>query len=265
MTSERAGEKGMTSDQWRKVLTEGEPAMRALRRVFRSLPSSPRCGMCLSPFRGIGGKVLGVTGFGPSRKNPRFCNRCFEEAPHGGAEVDTGILFADIRGYTAFSESHSPEEVRQLLNRFYIVATDALASRNAVIDKLVGDQVMALFVPGFAGQDYIGRMIESAETLLRGVGYGQSGEPWLQLGVGLDQGNAFVGNVGAGDVKDFTAIGDVVNTASRLQAEAQPGQIVMSEHVYEQAAERYPNARAVELQLKGRNEPVRARVIDVAA
>lgn len=255
----------MTSEDWRKTLTEGETAAHVLRRVFRSLPSAPRCGMCLAPFRGVGGKIMRVTGFGPSRKNPRFCNRCFEEAPHGGAEVDTGILFADMRGYTSFSEGRAPEEVTQLLNRFYGVATEALASRDAVIDKLVGDQVMALFVPGFAGRDYRAKLVDSADAMLRAVGYGTKDGAWLPLGVGIDCGNAWVGNVGSGDVKDFTAIGDVVNTAARLQGEAGPGQIVMSEHVYEQAAGRYPGARAVELELKGKSEPVRARVVDFAS
>lgn len=68
-----------------------------------------------------------MIGFAPSRKNPRYCMECFEKAPHGGAEVDAGILFADIRGFTTFAESRAPKEVARLLNRFYRLATGVLA------------------------------------------------------------------------------------------------------------------------------------------
>ena len=176
-----------------------------------------------------------------------------------------GILFADVRGYTALAEKEAPEEIARLLNRFYAVATNQLASRDALIDKLVGDEVMALFLTGLTGPGCFRKMASAAEGLLRGVGHGSSEGPWLPLGIGMDFGVAFVGNVGAGEVKDFTAIGDVVNTAARLQAEAKPGQIVMSERVYREVAERYPEVPRVELQLKGKSEPVAARVVEIAA
>ena len=170
-----------------------------------------------------------------------------------------------MRGYTAMAEKMAPEGVARLMNRFYAVATNVLAHRDAVIDKLVGDEVMALFIPGFAGKDYVQKMVSSAEALLRGVGYGLREGTWFPLGVGLDFGLAYVGNVGSGEVKDFTAIGDVVNTAARLQGEAKPGQIMMSERVYQQVAPRFPDARPVELSLKGKSEPVAARVIQLGA
>jgi adenylate cyclase len=78
------------------------------------------------------------------------------------------------------------------------------------------------------------------------------------------QGLAFVGNVGFGVVKDFTAVGDVVNTAARLQGEAAPGQMVMSERVYQAVSSRYPLVRPVQLQLRGKREPVLARVVTIA-
>ena len=253
-------------EAWRKSLIEGYTPALWMRKFFRMLPSSPRCGMCMAPFKGIGGVVLKPLPFtSPSRKNPMWCKVCFEEAPLGGAEVPTGVLFADIRGFTAYSESRSPEEVARHLNRFYSIATDIFARHDAVIDKMVGDEVMALFLPGFAGKDtYIDKMIAGAEAILRAVGFGADEEPWLHLGLGLDMGNAFVGNVGSGDVKDFTSIGDVVNTAARLQGQAKPGQIVMSERVYERAAGRYPNARQVQLDLKGKSEPVAARIVELS-
>jgi adenylate cyclase len=180
-------------------------------------------------------------------------------------EIEVGVLFADIRGYTALAESKPLEEVARLLNRFYAVATDALGSRDALIDKLVGDEVMALFLTGFTGPDCFDKMASAAEGLLRGVGHGSSEGPWLPLGIGMDFGVAFVGNVGAGEVKDFTALGDVVNTASRLQGEAKAGQVVMSERVYREVVDRYPDAPLFELKLKGKSEPVAARVVEFGA
>jgi adenylate cyclase len=256
------------AEEWRKALAEGYLPGLWMRRLFRMVPSSPRCGMCLAPFKGFGSIIFKPLPFtSPSRKNPNWCRVCFEEAPIGGAEVPTGVLFADVRGFTAYSESRSPEEVARLLNRFYTVAARVLAGHDAVIDKLVGDEVMALWLPGFAGRDtYITKMLEAAEELLRAVGFGGDAEPWLPLGLGLDHGPAFVGNVGSGEVKDFTALGDVVNTAARLQAQAKPGQIVMSERVYQEAgATRFPDAPMVQLELKGKSEPVAARIVDLNA
>ncbi len=174
-----------------------------------------------------------------------------------------GVLFADMRGFTSLAETMTPSQAADLLNRFYAVATDVFAKRDAVIDKLAGDEVMALFMQAFAGEEYLAKLASSAETLLRELGFGSGHESWLPLGIGIDCGVAFVGNVGSGEVKDFTAIGDVVNTAARLQGQAGPGQIVMSERVYEAVGTRFPNAPRVELELKGKSETVAARVIDI--
>ena len=173
------------------------------------------------------------------------------------------MLFVDMRGYTAFAEEKPPEEVVGLLNRFYAVASRVLCKHDALIDKLIGDEVMALFLTGLTGPRCCGKMVSAAASLLRGVGYGSSEGPWLPLGVGMDFGPAYVGNVGSGEVKDFTAIGDTVNTAARLQGEAKSGQIVLSERVYQEVAERYPDAQPVELELKGKSKPVPARVVEI--
>ncbi len=195
---------------------------------------------------------MGRIGFAPSRKNPRLCSQCFEKAPMGGAEMRVGILFADVRGFTALAERQAPDAVADLLNQFYASAVDVLCE-HAIIDKLVGDQVMALYLPGvFSGRPE-DHMVADARALLRAAGYGGS-EPWVELGVGLDFGTAFVGNVGAGDVKDFTAIGDVVNTAARLQAAAAGGEIVISSRVGERSGE-LSGAEERRLSLKGKSEP----------
>jgi adenylate cyclase len=231
-----------------------------LRRLNRAIPHGPRCKLCMCPFAGVG-RILPGPNFSPSRKNPNFCKRCFEQAPIGCREMEIGVLFADVRGYTALSESRPTAEITELMNRFYELAADVLMRHDAVIDKLIGDEVMALFIPSWTPAA-TSHMVHAAEELLRGVGSGSDTAAWLPLAIGMDYGLASVGNVGSGEVKDFTAIGDVVNTASRLQAWAEGGQLVMSERVKATLEGPSPEAEAVELALKGKAEPVRAWVVN---
>lgn len=203
-------------------------------------------------------------GFGPSRKNPTICNTCFEKAPMGGVETEIGVLFVDVRGYTSLTEHMAPDDVAGLMNRFYSAASKVL-TRSAIIDKLVGDEVMALYLPPLVGEHWEDALVRDATDLMSAVGYGTPDGSWLKLGVGVDVGRAYVGNVGAGDVKDFTALGDVVNTASRLQSAAGAGQVVMSERMFGRLAHPPPGATAVTLELKGKQEIQPARVIDLGA
>jgi adenylate cyclase len=237
---------------------------RTFSALMRRLPSEPRCRLCRAPYGGVGGRIMRRVGFGPSRKNPNLCNTCFEKAPMGGVEMEIGVLFADIRGFTAMAESMTPNAVAELLNRFYATASDVLED-HAIIDKLVGDEVMALYIPLLVGDGWEQRLMTDASRLLAAVGFGSAAGPWLQLGVGLDVGPAFVGNVGSGEVKDFTALGDVVNTASRLQANAAPGQIVLSQRLHDRLPTNSSTSKAMMLELKGKNEPQAAHVIDVGA
>ncbi len=237
---------------------------RAFMRVMRRLPAEPRCRLCNAPYGGIGGRIMRRFGFGPSRKNPNLCNTCFEKAPMGGVDMEIGVLFADVRGFTSLAERTPTDEVAQLLNRFYAAAS-AVLTRSALIDKFVGDEVMALYLPQLLREHWEDELVGDASDLLASVGYGTPPGPWLQLGVGLDIGRAYVGNVGAGEVKDFTAVGDVVNTAARLQSAAGGGQIVLSERLFGRLANPPDNATATTLGLKGKQDAEPARVIDLGA
>lgn len=237
---------------------------RTFTAIMRRLPSEPRCRLCHAPYGGFGGRIMRRLGFGPSRKNPTLCNTCFERAPMGGVEMEIGVLFADVRGFTSLAETMAPNDVAELLNRFYASAA-AVLGRSAIIDKLVGDEVMALYLPPLLAEDWEDTMLRDASDLLAAVGFGSGSGPWLKLGVGLDLGSAYVGNVGSGDVKDFTALGDVVNTAARLQSAAQEGQIVLSERLFGRLSDPAAGASSSSLELKGKREPEPVRVIDVGA
>jgi adenylate cyclase len=224
-------------------------------RLLRALPSSPRCGVCGAPFAGIGGRLIAPLGFRPSRKSPGVCATCVEAAPPGGMTTKAGILFADIRGFTSISERSDPEQVSALLRRFYACAEQVIFP-DAVIDKLIGDEVMALYISAFGHfEEPSPVMLAHARELLRAIGYGTPSGPFAEVGIGLDYGEAFVGNVGGGAYNDFTAIGDVVNVASRLQGEAHGGEIVASARVVDRLLPDRPGER-LELTLKGKAAPV---------
>jgi adenylate cyclase len=237
---------------------------RTFRTVMRRLPSAPRCRLCRVPYGGIGGRIMRRVGFGPSRKNPSLCNTCFEKAPMGGVEMEIGVLFADVRGFTSLAEGMALNDVADLLNRFYGSAAGVLAE-SAVIDKFVGDEVMALYLPALLAEHWEDEMLRDASDLLTAVGFGSAAEPWLKVGIGLDVGRAYVGNVGSGDVKDFTALGDVVNTAARLQASAEAGQIVMSERLFARLSESAVGASPKNVSLRGKRESEAVRVIEFGA
>ena len=197
----------------------------------------------------------------PSQKNPNLCKSCLEAAPIGGFETEVGVLFADIRGFTAWSEGRSPNEVANMLTRFYGLSSRVLTSDDALVE-FVGDQVMALYLTDFSslGARTPDVMISAGERLLCEICKVQPADP-LPIGVGIHMGLASVGNVGKGEFKDFTAVGDVVNTTARLQSCALAGQIVVSDEVYARAAGHHLLARPTSLTVKGKVGSFRAHVI----
>lgn len=261
-TPPRPDEAQTNAEEWERFYEYfGHAKVRRAVRIVSHLPSPPRCEACGNPFAGPGGWLMRRMGKSPSRKNPRWCNVCFEEAPEGGITLTTGVLFADVRGSTALAEGISPKDMAGRLNRFYSDLTQVIV-QHGIVDKLIGDAVMGLyFGPLSKDGRYVDSMVADARKILEAVGYGSHKGPRLEVGIGLDIGPAYVGIVGDGDIKDFTAIGDVVNTASRLQSAAGSGQIVMSEEVARVAA--VPDGAATTLELKGKAEPVAACVVTV--
>ena len=247
----------MTAEAWSTFWrASGSRRAHLAHHFLKLLPHGPRCGICSAPFGGLGRYVVWPFGYRPSRKNPNVCATCVELSPPGGMRMTIGVLFADLRGFTARSEAADPEQVSADLRRFYAAAEDVLLPE-AVIDKLIGDEVMALYIEEFTGRsDIADLMLEHGRQLLGRLADGVDSGPKLEVGIGLDYGEAFVGNIGERAIYDFTAVGDVVNVASRLTGVAGPGEIVMSERVTDKLAA--PVGEPVELELKGKAAPTRA-------
>ena len=241
---------------WQRLLVDGYEPLRKAQRVFRHLPSDPRCKLCQNPFAGVGGRLVGLMGRKPSRKNPNLCQYCFDHLPPGGIEIDVGVVFADVRSSIALGERSTPTEFAGRLNQFYSTATEVLISHDAIIDKLIGDEVMALFLQGLAGPDYRRKAVQAGLDLASRI----TDPP---IGVAVNAGIAFVGNVGSGTVMDFTALGDAINVGARLQSLAAPGQVVLAADLYRLVADEHPGARSETITVRGRDLPVEVALVSL--
>ena len=182
--------------------------------------------------------------------------------PDGGIEIDLAIMFADLRGSTSMAEKLEPSAFAEILNRFYRLTIEILAPHRAIIDKMIGDEVMAFFTP-MGSHNHRASAVMAGVELMRRFPEILPDEAVPRLGIGLNAGNAFVGKVGEDTVTDFTALGDTINTASRLQAEAEAGEIMINEELFESAASEFLNAEQRVLKLRGREEPMSVRVLRV--
>ncbi len=248
------------------MLTGDYPRLHSMRRMWGALPSAPRCKLCNAPFRGPGGVMMRAIGYGPSRLNRRLCKWCLRSVDKhpGGAEVEISVLFADVRGSTGLAERMPPEEFSKLLARFYGAAAEAIDDRDGIVDKFVGDAAVALFIPGFAGSEHASAAIAAARDLIERTGNDGS-SPWIPVGVGVHTGTSFVGSVGEGDARDFTALGDTVNAAARLSALAGAGEILISDDAATSAALDTAGLERRTLELRGREEALDAWVSSAAA
>jgi adenylate cyclase len=248
---------------WFWFTTNAFDVDKRLRRLFRHLPHDPRCKFCNAPFQGVGGALVrAVFGKQQSDLNPRFCNLCEMASRQfpGGAEVEMSMLFADVRGSTALSERMGATAFSQLINRFYTKATKVIIEEDGLVDKLAGDEVAAFWGAGFAGPDYVRRTVKVAQDLSRIMA--REGIP---VGIGVHSGIAYFGAMGTAEgLRDFSAIGDEVNTAARLAAQAAAGEIIVSERALEKAGLDGGDLESRSLELKGISAPVPVRVMRVS-
>jgi adenylate cyclase len=238
------------SDVWRSLLTGEDPSLLKVRRFWKRVPDGPRCKVCASPFHGIGGAAARLMWHGPIPNNPLLCKACFGQLSghQGGAELEITVLFADVRGSTGLAERISAGAFRDLLQGYYKAAANAIDGNGGIIDKFLGDGVMALFVPVLTGENHAGRAIATGRAILDAVERDGLAAKGLMVGAGIHSGEAFVGVVGSDEKLDFTALGDTVNVAARLGGLAGAGELVISRTAWDLAGLGTPgDTREVEI------------------
>lgn len=248
---------------WRGILEGTDPRYRNWRGWLQRLPASHRCHMCAAPFRGPLAPVMRFMGRAPWGRNPNYCKRCFVmmESHGGGAEIQCSLLFADVRGSTGIAEGMSATDFRHLMDRFYRVASHVLYEQDGIIDKYIGDEVVAIFIPALAQDAHAERAVAAARALLVATGHGEPGGPWLPVGAGIASGVAYVGAVGSGEHVEFTALGDIVNTAARLAGAAAAGEILVTIPALERANIEPFGLEHRSLDLKGKSVQVEVAVL----
>ncbi|HEY3313263.1 MAG TPA: adenylate/guanylate cyclase domain-containing protein [Anaerolineales bacterium] len=177
----------------------------------------------------------------------------------GGRRVNITVLFADIRGFTSYSETQSPERLVSVLNRYLAAAAEAVLEEEGTVDKFLGDAVMAWFNAPIPQEDHTMRAVRAAIRLRERVAQLHELLPFesrLAFGVGIHTGEAVLGLIGSEKRLEYTAIGDSVNTAKRLQENAGKNQIVISGATYRRIKEQVLVASMEPLLVKGKREPV---------
>ena len=180
-----------------------------------------------------------------------------------GERRHTAVLFADIRGFTAMAESlkDTPEVVVEILNQYLELATKAVFDNGGSIDKFAGDSAMALFNGFVPQEDYIYRAVCAAMDLIHKTNELKASVKErvgmdLSFGIGIHCGEAIVGNLGPSFRKDYTAIGDTVNVASRLESQAAPSEILISKDMNDALKGRIKSRFIGKMPLKGKSEPI---------
>ena len=240
---------------WHKVLTL--PGLAPFARYFRWLPSSSRCPLCMAPYSPPFAPIVGRLGFGRHSRYPQLCNPCFRDLAKvpGGAEVSVTVLFADVRGSTGIAEQASAMEFSVLLQGFYTLVTEVVQAEGGIIDKFLGDGVMALFIPSFTERHDAASAVAAARRILA--------ETALPVGVGVNTGPAFTGFLGpTAEVAGFTAVGDAVNVTHRLGEAAAAGELLLAAETARQAGFDPGTSgepwEARSLSVKGRDQAVSA-------
>ena len=177
----------------------------------------------------------------------------------GGKKVYITVLFADIRGFTAYSEQHSPEELVAVLNRYLAAAAEAVLANEGTVDKFLGDAVMAWYNAPLPQPDHSLRAVKSALAIRDAVAALHTempGEAHLDFGVGIHYGEAVLGWIGTEKRLEYTAISDSVNTTKRIQENCAKNQILISREAYERVKDEIDARPFVPLTVKGKTQPL---------
>ena len=177
----------------------------------------------------------------------------------GGRRREITSLFADIRGFTNFSQQHDPEALVEVLNQYLDIGAKAVLAEDGTLDKILGDEIVALFNAPLRQEDHVLRAVRAALKIQEGVARLHEQVPpsfRLFYGVGINVGDAVVGNVGTTQHMNYTAIGSSVNLAARLDSAAAPGQILLTDAVYQRVRKHIKAKQLPPREVKGFSEPV---------
>ena len=177
----------------------------------------------------------------------------------GGKKQDITILFADVRGFTAYSEKHTPEELVAVLNRYLAAAAEAVLASEGTVDKFLGDAVMAWYNAPLPQADHTLRAVRSALAIRAAVAALHAEMPveaHLDFGVGIHYGDAVLGWIGTEKRLEYTAIGDSVNTTKRIQENCARNQILISRDAYDRVKDQIEARPFVPLSVKGKTHPL---------
>jgi adenylate cyclase len=242
---------------------EYERSVERYRRTSLLFPGNPRCFECLRPLAGLGSWLTNTY---PSSFSPRLCRTCEEKMREreAGAEVELSLLFADVRGSTTLAEQMTVSDFRMLIQRFYQAASEVLVEHNAMVNRLMGDQVIGLFVPRFAGLKHAEVAIAAAREMMRVTGHGDGdrANQKIPIGIGVHTGVAYVGSVGTNKgVNELAVLGPAANLTARLSSLAADGEILVSEPAAASAQLSSEGIESRTLELKGISQPVTVRIL----
>ncbi|MFI5347267.1 MAG: adenylate/guanylate cyclase domain-containing protein [Elusimicrobiota bacterium] len=216
------------------------------------------CLVCGLPLSGATGKIFYWLGIGRSSRNRNLCTRCSTHLEEGRL-VELTVLFADLSSFTEMTSRLGAVQTHKVVDEYLRLATIVLSRHGGFIDKYIGDAVMAFFNVPVKREDHAAAAVAAADELQRELPSlsARLNVP-LNVSIGISRGYARVGRLGSDDAKDYTAIGEAVNQAARLQAQAHAGETVLAANVYESVSQHYPAAAAEALTLKGFSAPVAA-------
>ena len=180
----------------------------------------------------------------------------------GGSLVELTALFADLRGFTSFSESTDPATVMETLNRLFGKAVPVVLRRGGTVVQFVGDALLAVFDAPLPQTDHAFRAALAATEMQEAIAEEAGHEDGPRFRIGINTGAALIGNIGSAEMRSFNIVGDAVNVASRLETTAEVGQVVISEATYRAIGDRVSVTPLGPIELKGKSDPIVAYRLD---
>jgi adenylate cyclase len=184
-----------------------------------------------------------------------------EEVKLGGEKRPVVIFFSDIRGFTSMSENMTPESVAKLLGEYFNEMVEIVFRHGGTLDKFIGDAIMALWGAPLASEDDADKAMRAAIDMQRALiplneHWKATGQPPIEIGIGINFGEVFAGNIGSEQRMEYTVLGDAVNTASRLCSNAGRGEIIISEHLFNRLKNPPPTEAREPIKVKGKAQPI---------